>query len=70
MGTVAIWAFHGGDDGPEGSTVPIEGLQACPGAKEAKVTVYPDVGHVDSWVITYDLSEGHDPYAWLLTHTK
>jgi len=71
LGEVALWAFHGGADGPEGSTVPIEGINAgCPGHKEAKVTVYPGVGHVDSWVITYDLSEGHDPFAWLLGFTK
>jgi hypothetical protein len=71
LGEVALWAFHGGADGPEGSTVPIEGInQDCPNAKEAKVTVYPGVGHVDSWVITYDLSEGHDPYTWLLGFNK
>jgi len=71
LGEVGLWAFHGGDDGPEGSTVPIEGITAdCPDAKEAKVTVYPGVGHVDSWVMTYDLSAGHDPFTWLLGFNK
>ena len=32
---------------------------------EAKLTIYPGVKH-DSWTKTYDLSAGHDIYAWLL----
>jgi predicted esterase len=73
LGKVPIWAFHGDADSSvnvEGSRSPIESLNACqPPAAEAKLTVYPGVGH-DSWTQTYDLSAGHDPYAWLLTHSK
>lgn len=74
LGKVALWAFHGDADNVvtvAGSVDPIEDLQACtdPEAVEAKITIYPDVGH-DSWTRTYNLSAGHDPYAWLLTHQK
>jgi len=42
-------------------------LHACtnPPPKEVKLTVYPDADH-DAWTRTYDLSAGHDVYAWLL----
>ena len=69
-----IWAFHGSADGTipvSGSTTPITGMQSCssPPAVDARITVYPGVGH-DSWTQTYDLSAGHDIYAWLLTHRR
>lgn len=72
LGEVPIWVFHGAAD----SIVPIhfveervETLQACnPPPEELKLTVYPGVDH-NSWSRTYNLSEGHDVYAWLLEHT-
>jgi hypothetical protein len=33
------------------------------------MTVYPGVDH-DSWTRTYDLSAGHDIYAWMLDQTR
>jgi hypothetical protein len=46
-------------------------LAACPAppALEIKKTIYPGVGH-DSWSRTYDLSAGHDVYAWMLSKTR
>jgi hypothetical protein len=37
-----------------------------------ELTVYPDADHFenDAWTRTYDLSAGHDIYAWLLEHTN
>jgi predicted peptidase len=72
LGEVPIWVFHGEAD----SIVPIHfvedriaALQACdPPPEELKLTVYPGVDH-NSWSRTYNLSEGHDVYAWLLEHT-
>jgi predicted peptidase len=69
-----VWAFHGAKDEIvpvvhiEG---PMERIRACAGADpvEMELTVYPDANH-ESWFRTYDLSAGHDPYAWLLKHTN
>ena len=36
-------------------------------AVQLQTTIYPGVGH-DSWTATYDLSAGHDIYAWMLGH--
>ena len=74
LGKVAIWAFHGDADGtvsPNGSINPIENLNECdsPAPVEAKLTIYPGVGH-NSWDRTYDGSAGHDIYGWLLGHSK
>jgi predicted esterase len=72
LGKVPIWAFHGDKDDVvnfSGTTQPIEGLQACDPKPEAEMVIYPDVKH-DSWSMTYDLSAGHDIYAWLLEHYK
>ena len=74
LGKVAIWDFHGDADPTvniTGSNVPMTGLAACPAPprKDAQYTVYPGVGH-DSWDMTYNLSAGHDIYAWLLAHHK
>jgi predicted peptidase len=64
------WFFHGALD----DIVPVNyvedavtELHACtnPPPKEVKLTVYPDADH-DAWTRTYDLSAGHDVYAWLL----
>ncbi|NUP11451.1 MAG: hypothetical protein HOW73_35850 [Polyangiaceae bacterium] len=70
LGLVPIWAFHGSADttvNPNGSTQPIKALTGCtdPEAVEAKVTIYPDVGH-NSWDMTYNGSAGHDIYSWML----
>jgi predicted peptidase len=70
LGKVPIWAFHGDADptvNVSGSKVPLEGLMKCPSPPliEAKLTIYPGVKH-DSWTKTYDLSAGHDIYAWML----
>jgi predicted peptidase len=65
--SLPIWAFHGAKD----DSVPVEGdqamvaaINACGG--NAKISVYPDVGH-DVWNVAYD-----DPklYAWLLQHRR
>jgi predicted esterase len=74
LGTVPIWAFHGDADdvvSPSGSIDPIESLQACtnPPAVDAKLTLYPGVGH-NSWDMTYDPAGMNDIYTWLLSHEK
>ena len=67
-----IWVFHGARD----DVVPvqhvedsIDGLRSCtdPRPSELDLTIYPDADH-DAWTRTYDLSAGHDVYAWLLDH--
>jgi predicted peptidase len=70
LGEVAIWAFHGdGDDvvDVQGTIEPMSDLMQCPGLKEpgVELTVYPGADH-GSWMRTYDLSAGHDIYAWFL----
>ncbi|MCC6873135.1 MAG: hypothetical protein IT378_02410 [Sandaracinaceae bacterium] len=70
LGRVPIWALHGEGDTivpVAGTRVPIQGLRACEGAIEARMTIYPGAGH-DSWTRSYDGSAGHDLYAWLLEH--
>ncbi len=72
LGRVPIWAFHGDADrrvDAAGTTEPITNLMACDPAPEADMVIYPGVGH-DSWTQTYNLSAGHDVYAWLLEHTR
>ena len=72
LGVLPIWAFHGDQDAKipvEGTLEPMSGIDACfdPIAVDARTTIYPGVGH-DSWSATYDLSAGHDIYAWMLSH--
>jgi len=73
IGRVPIWAFHGSNDtvvDPEiGAIRPMHELERCTDPKpvDARVTVYDGVGH-DAWDRTYDLSAGHDVFAWLLSH--
>jgi predicted peptidase len=74
LGGVPLWVFHGSADGIENvandrDTMLL--LQACPQPPrhDARFTEYPNVGH-DSWSATYDLTAGHDIYAWLLSHSK
>ena len=72
LGKVPIWAFHGDDDvevNPAGSITTMTNLASCPSAAEHQLTIYPGVDH-DSWTRTYDLSAGHDIYAWLLEHER
>lgn len=72
LGTVPIWAFHGDDDvevNPAGSITTMTNLASCPSAAENQLTIYPGVDH-NSWTRTYDLSAGHDIYAWLLEHER
>lgn len=71
---VPVWAFHGARDdivpvvNIEG---PMDKIRECEGAASAemKLTVYPDADH-DAWTRTYDLSAGHDIYAWMLEHER
>jgi predicted peptidase len=73
LGKVPIWAFHGSADDvvdpTMGTTRPMHELETCTDPKpiDARDTIYQGVGH-DSWDQTYDLSSGHDIYAWLLSH--
>lgn len=72
LGRVPVWAFHGGADSivPKVNVVtPIAELEACrdPAPEDVRLTIYPRSGH-DAWSQTYDLSAGHDVYAWLLGH--
>lgn len=72
LGRVPIWAFHGDADGTvgvNGTIGPITALQMCEPKPDAEMVIYPMVGH-DSWTMTYDLSAGHDIYAWFLARTK
>ena len=72
LGRVPIWAFHGTVDEivPKRYIVePLRRLKACmsPKPRDARLTLYPGADH-DAWSQTYDLSGGHDIYAWLLGH--
>ncbi|MDP3275497.1 MAG: PHB depolymerase family esterase [Deltaproteobacteria bacterium] len=74
LGRVPIWGFHGDADGTvsvDGTRMPMTSLIACPSPprKDARMTIYPGVGH-DSWSRTYNLSAGHDIYAWLLSQRR
>lgn len=67
-----IWSFHGDQDltiSVDGTLVPMNNLEQCSdsAAVQLQTTIYPGVGH-DSWTATYDLSAGHDMYAWMLGH--
>ncbi len=70
LGATPIWGFHGENDhlvDPLGTIEPIEALLACEPPAPAELTIFPGVRHV-SWPRVYDLSAGHDVYAWLLGH--
>jgi predicted peptidase len=72
LGRVPVWAFHGALDtivSVSYSERALGELNACrdPVPVDLRWTVYPDAGH-DAWSRTYDLSAGHDIYAWLLAH--
>lgn len=62
-----VWAFHGAKD----EVVPLKRSEemveaVIEGGGDAKLTVYPDVGH-DSWTETYDNEE---LYEWFLKHRR
>jgi len=74
LGEVPIWAFSGALDdvvNPEGSTVPITNLRACPGVDpdHARLTLYPDFFH-EGWDEAYSGALGDDIYSWMLNHTR
>jgi pimeloyl-ACP methyl ester carboxylesterase len=75
LGRVPVWAFHGQADEivpvDLGVADPIADLKACadPRPTEVRLTTYPGADH-DAWSQTYDLSVGHDIYAWLLRHDR
>lgn len=75
LGRVPIWAIHGGADrnvDPSGSEDPIEALNSCvdPPPVDARINVYPGVGHA-IWQSFYDgTKKGVDIYAWLLQYTN
>jgi len=71
---VPVWAFHGAVDDVVPTIhiqEPMDQIRACEGAEpaEMELTVYPDADH-DAWTRTYDVSAGHDIYAWMLEHTN
>jgi dienelactone hydrolase len=75
LGQVPVWAFHGELD----EVVPVVHIEdpmnqvtECyrPDPSDWKLTVYPDADHLGAIDRTYDLSAGHDIYAWLLDHTN
>jgi predicted peptidase len=68
LSTIGIWAFHGGKDPvvPVSESERMVGLAKRRGAKDVKLTVYPEAGH-DSWTETY---KNPELYAWLLQHER
>jgi predicted peptidase len=77
--TVPIWTFHGEVDDNVPLQKSIEMFEGFVNSPEAKLTVYPNVGH-NAWDITYDLSgmgkgsEKYDPYDvsvydWMFTYS-
>ena len=74
LGDVPLRAFHGTADDVidlQGIIEPITRLQACtaPLAEDARLTLYPDVGH-DSWTATYAAGAENDIYAWMLRYSN
>jgi dienelactone hydrolase len=70
LGEVALWAFHGEEDGevnPMGSVETMNNVLACPSPprRDARLTTYPGVGH-DSWTSTYPVGAAEDIYTWML----
>ena len=67
-----LWAFHGDNDGVvdvEGTITPISGLLNCVPTPDVQMTIYEGVGH-NSWRRTYDGSEGHDVFGWMLGYPR
>ena len=67
LAALPVWAFHGAKD----PVVPLDESERMvnamkrTGAKEVKLTVYPEADH-NSWTVTYDNPEF---YQWLLGHS-
>jgi predicted peptidase len=62
-----VWAFHGALDAsvpPEQDEILVKALQAC--GSQARLTLYPDVGH-NAWDRAY---ADPDLYQWLLAQTR
>lgn len=66
--SLPIWAFHGGQDPvvPTDESVRMVELMKKLGAKEAKLTIYPEAKH-DSWTQTYANPE---LFKWFLRHSR
>jgi predicted peptidase len=65
---VALWDFHGAQDNLVPvwqSQIMVDALKACGG--DVKFTLYPDLGHVDTWLRAYQ-----DPalWDWFLAHSR
>jgi predicted peptidase len=74
LAEVPVWAFHGDQDEvvPTVNIAgPMDQIRTCDGvdAVEMELTVFPDADH-DAWSRTYDLTAGHDIYAWMLEHAN
>ncbi|MGB3183442.1 MAG: hypothetical protein WBB45_18785 [Cyclobacteriaceae bacterium] len=72
LNDIAVWAFHGDRDNivvPQKSIEMVEAINSCDPSPyvSAKLTIYPDVYH-NSWRMTYDGSEGHDIFDWMLQY--
>jgi predicted peptidase len=69
-----LWVLHGAED----EIVParfveqqVDDIRACEGGESVSIelTVLAGADHVGAITETYDLSGGHDIYAWLLDHS-
>ncbi len=68
-----LWVFHGDADNTvsyAGDHATVPKLQFCMPVAQVSYTIYPGVDHIESWVITYDLSAGHDIYTWMMAFTR
>lgn len=71
LGRVPTWTFHGERDpgmNVEYERAPITSLQACTPTPEARLTVFPGVGH-NAWTRAYEAHD-NDIYAWLRAHHR
>jgi predicted peptidase len=68
LNNLPIWAFHGAKDPvvPVSESEETIALLKSRGAKEVKLTIYPDAMH-DSWTRTF---ENQEVYDWLLEHAR
>ena len=68
LGTLGIWAFHGGKDTvvPVGESQRMTNALIKAGCNDVKLTIYPEAGH-DSWTQAYN-----DPelWKWFLAHHR
>lgn len=80
---IPVWAFHGEDDStvlPEKSIDMIEAINATGPIEQARITLYPGIGH-NSWDFTYEGtgmgkedseydSFNETIYSWMFRHQK